>query len=447
MRAFFVALLLSCSLPGLLACSDSSDRRPAPPFYDIEVLPTGDVSADTANLEAALAQGGTIYLRASNEAGETEAFELGGNVLQIERDIVLVGEQGGDQWTGEGMPRIVNSRLESHIPGTRIEIRGLHFVDSVNGAVDIRAGHDVTILGNRVTAATMQGQGIHEVVVLPLQTVAVNVGGELYDDPLGHTHSYADVTGTVRIEDNYANTEEAGVPLDWPVDKQPLLNDPEAAFSYQPTPERIASWLAWREVAWHTRHFQVVGAAADVVISGNRSLESPGIGIMMINGHGTIDIVDNEVELSEASDYYISGASAGIAFFDSDVAGEHASEERVNIEANRITTRGVFQCGVAFYDWIVRAQEMNIIDNEITLSPTAGDNPLAFGFYGGNASLELTGNSVDGEGDGGVWLDGELDGHSADSDFTGLESSRGDFMVRGEVIPESMYQDLDLGSL
>ena len=61
-------------------------------------------------------------------------------------------------------------------------------------------------------AATMQGQGIHEVGIMPLQTVAVNVGGERYADPLGHT-----------------------------------------------------------------RHFQVVGAAADVVVVGNRSVDSPGL--------------------------------------------------------------------------------------------------------------------------------------------------------------------------
>lgn len=415
--------------------------------YDRELRPTGEAATDVANLRAALAAGGILYLRARDESGRLAAFELGGEVLQIERSVTILGEFGGNPWTGRGMTRLVGGRLESHVPGTRVEVRGIHFVDSVNGAIDFRAGHDITIAGNRITAATMQGQGIHEVGILPLQTVAVNVGGELYADPLGHTHTYADITGTVQVTDNYANTEEAGVPLTWPADKRPILNDIDAAFSFRPTAERVASWLTWREVAWHTRHFQVVGAAADVVVVGNRSVDSPGIGIQLINGHGRFEVSHNRVTLSPASDYYFGAASAGIAFFDSDVSGEHAAETSVNIEANRVTTRGIHQCGIAFSDWLVRAQALAIRDNDITLSPTAESNPLAVGLYGEHSTAEVSGNRVSGEGTAGIWLNKDIAGHASGNVFANLNASLGDFVVYGESLPPWIYRDLDLGSL
>lgn len=446
-RSLFALTILITSTILLAGCSDgnSNDSKPEP-FYDIEVFPTGDADADVQNLQGALAVGGTIYLRAQDENGDRRAFQLADEVLQMDTSVILVGELEGDQWSGDGMTRIVSGRLESHIPGTEIEIRGIHFVDPLKSAVWIAAGHNFSFESNRMTASTMQDRAWIE----PLASQAIGIlvsNNPLFVDEGEHEHSYVDITGKIQITKNYSNLEEVGVPNSWPADLRPPTNDTDGN-PFSPIWANSASWIAWGEVAWANRHYFIQGVDAAVTIDGNKSFESDN-GMYVAAARGAVDINDNQITLGATTAYHIGQPSVGIYYEDNERphSGPPFSEPSVVISSNQIMTAGIYQWGIVALDFSVPAESFTISDNHISLAKTAESNPSGVGIGGGPLNVELARNIIEGAGTEGIKLFDEVDGHSLENDLSNLTTTNGDFVVNGEVIPESMYKDLDLGSL
>src|SRR5262245_21710628 len=111
-----------------------------------DVYPT-DSAADAANIQAAIQQGGTVTLKATDAAGTPLRFKLGGATITSRKNVASHGETVGGAQTelfGGG------SALVATIPGLDIKIQGIYFNGPATSAVSLLNAHDVTVSGNRV---------------------------------------------------------------------------------------------------------------------------------------------------------------------------------------------------------------------------------------------------------------------------------------------------------
>jgi hypothetical protein len=118
-RGFWIALVAA----GLLASAPSTARAAVTVVY-----PTGQFPADVTNVQAALDQGGTVLLKATDVQGQPTAFDfgpsqLGSGVVNVRVDAALTGERAGEEMTTiEGGSAPVRVR-----PGVNVTISGIDF--------------------------------------------------------------------------------------------------------------------------------------------------------------------------------------------------------------------------------------------------------------------------------------------------------------------------------
>ena len=149
-------LALSLIVPSVSGAADAPDRV---------VFPTGEVSTDVQNVQAALDAGGTIRLKATNVSGMPTPFNFGTAAgVFISRDVAILGETHHSDMTtihGGVLP------IRGFVP-VQSKIRGIHFHEPRGTAVLIAASTGLTIDGNKITHSIgipvggfTQAAGIH----------------------------------------------------------------------------------------------------------------------------------------------------------------------------------------------------------------------------------------------------------------------------------------------
>lgn len=116
------------------------------------VHPAGSYPADVQAVQAAVDGGGTVVLKAVNEAGEPTAFDFGpasfaGGTVFLNTDVKIVGETAGAVRT---TIRGGNAPFTGRIP-VRSTIRGIHFERPFIAAVYLRASTGADVADNMIT--------------------------------------------------------------------------------------------------------------------------------------------------------------------------------------------------------------------------------------------------------------------------------------------------------
>jgi hypothetical protein len=230
--------ILLVSLAALLAA--------ASPAAATVVYPTGEFPGDVQQVQAAVDAGGTVMLKAVNDAGVPTPFNFGppvahsSGVVFLERDVALVGEViDGHPTTIRGGFIPLFGTAKSH---TRVQ--GIHFVEPLLSAALFVQSVGVDFVENLVTGP----------VGLPLAFLGGATEGRAIKF-LGNNDPAGALTGTIRLlrnrfEANHADLSDAIV-------------------------------------------FDSV--AADVEIDGNVVGATKGSGVLMIAGRGDVKITRNAI--------------------------------------------------------------------------------------------------------------------------------------------------------
>jgi hypothetical protein len=115
------------------------------------VYPTGQFPADVQNVQAALDQGGTVLLKATNAAGVATAFNFGPPVfgtgfVDFHRDAELLGERTRSAATTIQGGEFPVGGLGSHDAA----VRDIDFQSPLQGAILFLSGANVEVTGNRI---------------------------------------------------------------------------------------------------------------------------------------------------------------------------------------------------------------------------------------------------------------------------------------------------------
>ena len=247
------------------------------------VFPTGSFPLDVQNVQAAIDQGGTVILKATNAVGQPTAFDFGppdpvtGTGVNLTTDVSILGERFGQYATT--------------IRGGFNSILGLVPVKSTIQGIDFEGPLVSPIALIRSTGADIVGNRIRGIVPLLLffgftEVEGIFVSG--FDDPLNA------IAGRIRIVDNIIEISDGD----------------------------FANGMQFDEVS------------ADIEVSGNtvQFLESNGviqtIGILVFRSHGKANVVNNRVTM---------GPGDPDAFPSGIFVGGHA-EARYRIAGNTVIT-------------------------------------------------------------------------------------------------------------
>lgn len=175
----------------------------APSLPDHVVYPTGQFPADVERVQAAVDQGGTVLLKATDVEGRPTAFDFGtpvrsaDRVVFLETDVSVVGET-----VSQGQTRIRGGYIPFlGVTKSHTKIQGIHFDAPLVSAIIIIRSSGSEILDNRISRAVgaphsfglTEGRGIKF---------------------LGNSDPDGAITGTVRvagnvIEDMHADLSDA----------------------------------------------------------------------------------------------------------------------------------------------------------------------------------------------------------------------------------------------
>jgi hypothetical protein len=145
-----LALLGGIALLLAFVVAPSAHAAPATVVY-----PTGQFPTDVQNVQAALDQGGTVLLKATNAAGIATAFNFGTPVfgpdrwVEVDKDVELVGERtssGATTIQGGWFP--VDGSFHSGL--NAVAVRDIDFQSSLNGAILLQRVASVEVTGNRI---------------------------------------------------------------------------------------------------------------------------------------------------------------------------------------------------------------------------------------------------------------------------------------------------------
>ncbi len=228
---------------------------------DHMVYPTGTFPDDTLAVQAAVDQGGSILLKATNVSGVPTAFDFGpadetnahGGVF-LSRDVQITGEQtGGHQTTIEGGLVPFRGYGSAITPNIRIKISGIDFEHPLLSAVIITESADSEVSGNVISDV----QGYPETVCYdpPDCTIAFSFTEGRAIKFLGNGDPNNDITGRVIVNNNVIRNSHADL-------SAPIVFD---------------------EVA------------ADVTIDGNQIDTTQECGVFMINSSGHVTISHNTI--------------------------------------------------------------------------------------------------------------------------------------------------------
>lgn len=116
------------------------------------VYPTGVFPTDVQNVQAAIDQGGTVLLKATDSVGHPLAFNFGAPTadppareVSVETSVSLVGEQVGNSRT-----TINGGNNPIRIFGGMNSIEGIKFNGPRNAAIHIRATTGTRVIGNEI---------------------------------------------------------------------------------------------------------------------------------------------------------------------------------------------------------------------------------------------------------------------------------------------------------
>jgi len=327
------------------------------------VYPTGTFPLDTQNVQAAIDQGGTVVLKATNNSGQPTAFNFGppdpvaGGGVNLTTDVSLVGES-------------VHGHMTT-INGGSTPILGLLPVKSRIQGIDFEGPLDTPIALIRSTGSDIVGNRIRGIVPAPLFFGFSEIEGLFFsgnDDPLNALTGRINVTGnTIEISGG-----------------------------------DFVNGMQFDEVA------------ADINVSGNtvNFLSSDGevqtIGILVFRSHGAVTVVSNRVTM---------GNGDPNAFPSGVFVGGHA-EAQYTLAANTVVTNHPQADGmdIVAFSFSGATQGALVLGNHVTThSLTAFNGGIVF--EGAVEDSVMAGNLIDGTGGNAVQILGVDPADIADSNL------------------------------
>ena len=280
------------------------------------VYPTGVFPADVDNVQAAVDQGGTVVLKATDTTGVPTAFDFGssdhegtGAEVRLTTDVEIRGETVGPTTTtitGGWLPLF-------GIEKTHTVVEGLNFVGQGLSAMVFIRSSGAVVRNNRVAG----------VVGTPLPHPPFPV--DFFEGRgikfLGNADPAAAITGRVIVADN-------------------VIEDMHADFS---------DAIVFDQVA------------ADIEITGNSTDVTQSSGVLMIGGSGSVRIADNHFVVQPGPDFLFGN---GIAIL--------GGAESYRIEDNRIVAddflaEGIFLLGLDL-PWAGAIDRLVLHRNDVTLT-------------------------------------------------------------------------------
>jgi hypothetical protein len=250
-----------------------------------EVWPTGDFPADwrsVSNALSSVAAGGTVLLHARDTNGVKKAFDFGVAPLQINKSVVITGDNDGDQWTGADMTKIENGFLTFCIAVTKgnVQIRKIHFHNGTGAMILAVKCSGLTISENRVTADSMEGRTIAP----PPGYKNLAWGIAAWNTDLNHPENIA---GKLIIIHNYVNLEQNAADI-----------VPPAA------PHHANEAEEYNKKTYSSFGISVWNTVAEIEIRGNRVIDDASRGIFLKDNYHTVIVEDNMVMLNSRRSYH-----------------------------------------------------------------------------------------------------------------------------------------------
>jgi hypothetical protein len=152
---------ISSTLTAVLLMATIENAASKPPTV---VYPTGIFPTDVQNVQAAINQGGTVLLKATDSVGNPLAFNFGpatvhpapvGFVL-IQNDVLIVGEM-----TPGGRTTIGGGSRPFRIGGGKNSITGIKFDGPLENAISIGVSTGTTVSGNEIDNVVPRLLGIN----------------------------------------------------------------------------------------------------------------------------------------------------------------------------------------------------------------------------------------------------------------------------------------------
>ena len=346
------------------------------PQPDRVVYPTDQWPADVDNVQAAVAFGGTVLLKATDIAGRPTAFNFGvfeGDPCQRQvgllGDVSLLGETAGDARTtirGGYRPVLIGvsgcpGRIAPHSGRTRVE--GITFVGPVQAAIDIYKATDVVIRGNQILDVDARGIGVGVNVfgggAQRRITGSVTIEDNIIqfqadpDDDFVHAIVVADVPADVEINRNRILTTQSftGILVVRQVERTVRIIDNDVApHPHAPGFEGIGVYIYAND-----RWDQIRASAPVYEVVGNRVVsESYGIGLVGQRGSIDAPLIERN-QISIAGDF---PRAEGLAF------NGNVSDAR--IASNRFDGAGAFAIAVYAFEPGQVARANTFVGNNLT---------------------------------------------------------------------------------
>lgn len=355
------------------------------------VYPTGEYPEDVNNVQAAVAAGGTVLLKAVNQAGEPTSFNFllrsestpgpAPSGVNLDVDVRLIGESSGRHTTtilGGIAPLRGSQSVRRHIEGIR-------FDRPADDAMLFTASSDLEIVRNRIENVITRQFSANPA---DSQTDGIDI----YNRVSGLTS----ITGRIRIADNVIS-----------IPAGPYING-----------------------------VQLDTVGADVVIEGNRfDLASPDHGCEVFCGGVQAGLVGGRVDIRHNFVAIAEGAPNDVA---TGVAVGGFSSARFVVSENDITFRCAFCDGIeiqgnaSFGEAVTHASVRNNVLRSI--GPQAGSQAAMASFFGDVSDSSMNDNTFIGNAAVGMqseWLNDpttefETNNVMRGNDFRRLSSSMSD---------------------
>ena len=327
------------------------------------VYPTGAFPLDVQNVQAAIDQGGTVVLKATNVSGQPTAFNFGpadiavAGGVSLTTDVSLIGE------TVHGHMTTISGGFNSIFCASPVKsrIQGIDFEGSLDSPIALIRSTGADIVGNRI-------RGIVPLLLFFGATEIEGIFVSGFDDPLNA------VTGRINITGNTIEISGGD----------------------------FVNGMQFDEVA------------ADINVSDNtvNFLSSDGevqtIGILVFRAHGQVALVNNHVTMGNGDPF---------AFPSGVFVGGHA-EAHYTIAANTVVTNHPQADGmdIIAFPSSGATQGALVLGNHVTTHSTTTFNG-GIVFEGAVEDSVMAGNLIDGTGGNAVQILGFDPADIADSNL------------------------------
>jgi len=183
-----VSLTLSTILVTAIIATNSAAKQPT------VVYPTGVFPADVQNVQAAINQGGTVLLKATDSVGHPLAFNFGTpqhllplRAVMIQNDVSITGEVIGVNRT-----TINGGSIPFRVIGGKNSIQGIKFDGPLTRAIAIVASSGTSVVGNEIQNV------VPDLLVFPGFSFTLADGVDVFPE----TSQPSDISGNLVISSN-----------------------------------------------------------------------------------------------------------------------------------------------------------------------------------------------------------------------------------------------------